>query len=476
MRILFINPVISYEKDEMWGRVKLDMFAEISFIPRLAPMILAALTPKEHDFIYLDEDIEEVDFEKIEADLIGITAMTIQAKRAYYLAEQFRRRGYPVIIGGIHASSCPDEVALHADAVCTGEAENYWEEILKDVAKGSLKKFYHGKEYPKIKKLPLPKVDVINHKAYSAFPIQATRGCPNRCEFCCIELSSGNEYRKKPVWQVVEEIKALEKYNTGSFKKRYYFNDDNLYVDRGYTMELFEGIAPLNIQWMGMGTIDIVKDEEALALIAKSGCRIFYIGFESISEESLKQAKKKYRSINEYKEVAQKLIEQGIIPGGFFVFGFDNDDEHVFRRTADFTIDHHIIISFFNIMTPYPGTSLYERKKSKLIDFDWNHYSSFKCVYEPTLLTPWQLERGLYEASRRVATLEVMKSHMKYFWSHGPWENNPRLKLGERMLLLALALKMRKRVSARKFLAWSAFQYNATDVNQIILTVFYIMI
>ena len=475
MKILFINPVISQERDKMWERVKLEMFTELSFIPRLAPMILAALTPEEHEFTYLDEDVKAIDFERIEADLIAITAMTIQAKRAYYLADRFREMGYPVIIGGIHASSCPEEAALHADAVCTGEAENYWQELLQDAATGQLKKFYHGKDYPKVRQIPIPKMSIINHDAYSAFPIQATRGCPYNCEFCCIKLSSGHEYRKKPVEQVIAEIEECEKLNNGPIKKRYYFNDDNLYVDRDYTMELFKGIAPLNIQWMGMGSVDIAQDEEVLEAIAKSGCRIFYIGFESISEESLKQAHKKCGSIHEYKAVAKKLIKHGIVPGGFFVFGFDNEDEEVFKRTADFTIQNRIIISFFNIMTPYPGTALYERKKDTLIDYDWNHYSSFKCVYQPANLTPAQIEAGLYEASGMAARLDVMKDHMKYFWSHGPWEKNPRLKLRERVLLLVMAVKMRKRVNAKKFLLWSAFQYKAVDLNQIMLSVFYII-
>lgn len=458
----------------MWERVKLDMFGKMSFTPRLAPMILAALTPKEHVFTYLDEDIEEIDYEEIDADLVAITAMTIQAERAYRIADKFRSIGIPVIMGGIHASSCPQEVTQHVDAVCIGEAENYWIELLEDVKNGSLKKFYSGKEYCEVTEIPIPKIDIVNHELYSAFPLQATRGCPNSCEFCCIKLSSGNKYRKKPIEQVVAEIKEFEKYNNGPFKKRYYFNDDNLYVDRAYTLDLFNKIAPLNIQWMGMGSIDIVQDEEVLTAIARSGCRIFYIGFESISEESLKEAKKN-NSVEKYSEVAERLIKHGIIPGGFFVFGFDNDDEGIFHRTTDFTIQNHIIFPFFNILTPYPGTPLYERLKDKLIDYNWNHYSSLKCVYQPGKLTPAQLEAGIYEASYKVAKLEIIKNHMKHFWSHGPWENNPRLKLSERLLLLIVAIKMRRRAEARRFLVWSAFQRDAVDVNQVITSVFYIL-
>ena len=475
MKILLINPAISVESDEIWARaLKLDMLDGMSFIPRLAPMVLASLTPKEHQFVYLDEDLETVDFQKIDADLIAITAMTVQADRAYFLADQFRRLGYPVVIGGIHASSCPEEVALHADAVCTGEAENYWHIVLEDAQKGNLKKFYHGKDYPPVTQLPSPKVDIVNHDLYSVFPLQATKGCPYSCEFCCIKLSSGNKHRRKPVEQVVAEIKELEKHNTGPFKKRYQFMDDNLYVNREYTIELLKAIIPLNIQWMGMGTINIAKDEEVLELITRSGCRAFFIGFESISEESLKEANKKNNSIEDYKVIAEKLIQQGIIPAGFFIFGFDNDDEDSFRRTVDFAVENRIINPLFNILTPFPGTPLYERMKDKIIDKRWCHYGSVKCVFEPAKLTPTQLEIGSYGASYEVAKLDIVKEHMKYFWSHGPWEKNPRLTLRDRILLMIVGLKMWKTKESRNFLFWAACKADATDVYQIISSaVFY---
>jgi radical SAM superfamily enzyme YgiQ (UPF0313 family) len=469
MKILFISPAISVESNEIWARaLKLDILDGMSFIPRLAPMVLASLTPKEYSFTYLDEDIETIDFEQIDADLIAITAMTVQADRAYFLADQFRSLGYPVVMGGIHASSCPEEAALHADTVCTGEAENYWAILLEDATSGKLKKFYHGKDYPPVEKLPSPRVDIVNHEHYSVFPLQATKGCPYSCEFCCIKLSSGNKHRRKPVKQVIAEIKELEKYNNGPFKKRYQFMDDNLYVNREYTIELLTALIPLNIQWMGMGSINISKDEEILELVAKSGCRTFYIGFESISEESLKEANKKNNSIEEYKVIAQKLIEKGIIPAGYFIFGFDNDDENSFKRTVDFAIENRIIQPLFNILTPFPGTALYERMKDKIIDKNWCHYGSVKCVYRPGKLTPRQLEIGSYGASYEVSKLNIVRDHMKYFWSHGPWEKNPRLTLRDRIILLIVASKMKKVKESKRFLIWAAFRYNATDVYQII--------
>jgi radical SAM superfamily enzyme YgiQ (UPF0313 family) len=443
----------------------------MSFIPRLAPMVLAAVTPPEHKLTFLDEEIEELDFKKVKADIIGIMAMSVQAVRAYYLADEFRRRGYTVVIGGIHASSCPDEAMEHVDAVFIGESENSWPAMLEDFKNGRLKKRYDVKDYPPITKLASPKIDVVRHSSYSVLPLQATKGCPYNCDFCCIEFSSGHRYRMKPVEQVVEEIKAYEKLNKRLPKKRYHFNDDNLYVNRDYTIKLFKAIAKLNIQWMGMGSINTIKDDEVIKLMAESGCRNFNVGFESISEENLKQMTKVANSADEFYTASQKLISHGIVPGGYFIFGFDNDDEGSFRRTIDFTIKNHIINPYFQIMTPFPGTQVHERLKDRIFDKLWSHYGSQKCVFYPIKLSPKQLEAGLYSSTGETTNLDTIKEHLKYFWSHGPWKTNPRLTMMERILLRLLALVIWKKEEYREFLLWAAKQPDAVDMYQIVSAV-----
>ena len=473
MKILFINPSIdATAEDQIWASaLKHDLFGDMSFIPRIAPMVLAAVTPPEHSFTYLDEDIEELKFDRIDADLIAITSMTVQAVRAYFLADKFRQMGYTVVMGGIHASSCPEEAATHADAICTGEAESYWPILLDDFANNRLKKEYLSKDYPPVTELVTPKFDIVKHDSYSVLPLQATRGCPYSCDFCCIAFSSGHKYRMKPVEQVVAEIKALEQYNQGPFKKRYHFVDDNLYVNRDYTVSLFKALKELKITWMGMGSLNTVKDAEVVKLMAESGCRSYSVGFESISEESLNEVKKKTNQVEEYITAAQTLISNGIISAGYFIFGFDQDDENSFRRTTEFTIKHHIINPFFNIMTPFPGTQVYERTKDRIFDRNWSHYGSLKCVFTPGKLSPDQLEKGSYWASQEVARLDLLREHLEYFWSHGPWEANPRLKLKERMLLLYLSSRVRDNKEYNKFLKWAAFKRNAVDVYQIASTV-----
>jgi radical SAM superfamily enzyme YgiQ (UPF0313 family) len=276
----------------------------------------------------------------------------------------------------------------------------------------------------------------------------------------------------KPVEQVVEEIKAFEKYNHEVVTKRYHFVDDNLYVNREYTMKLFSAIKDLKINWMGMGSLNIAGDEEVLKLMAESGCRSFLIGYESISEASLQEANKtKANRVTEYKNAANNMIKYGILPGGYFIFGFDSDDEDIFRRTVEYTQTYHIINPYFNILTPFPGTELYERVKSRIFDKQWSHYGSLKCLFKPEGLSPEQVEEGSYWASKQVARLDVIKEQLAYFWSQGPWKSNPRLKFKERMMLRMAGLRLRYNKEYKDFLFWAARQKNAVDMFQSISAV-----
>ncbi|MDR3120361.1 MAG: B12-binding domain-containing radical SAM protein [Clostridiales bacterium] len=474
MKIVFINPVIDKSKDQLiWASALThNLFGRMTVMPKLAPMVLAARTPPQHTVEYIDEDIEDIDVNGIKADLIAITAMTVQIVRAYQLADAFRKRGIKVALGGIHASSCPDEAAQHADAVCVGEADNSWPELIKDLENGCLKPRYDVKDYPPVTELVSPRVDIIKHKFYSMFPVQATKGCPHDCDFCCINFSSGHKYRMKPVEQVVAEIRAFEKYNKEPFRKRYHFVDDNLYVNREYTIKLFTAIKELKIKWMGMGSLNIAGDDEVLRVMAESGCKSFSIGYESISDESLAEANKsRANKVSEYQTAADKLIKHGIIPAGYFIFGFDSDDEEVFARTVAFTRKYHILTPYFNILTPFPGTRLYDRVKERIFDKTWSHYGSLKCVFKPAKLQPEQIEAGSYWASRQAALLDDMKRQLMYFWSQGPWETNPPLRAGERFLLRAIGFKVRRNKQYRDFLVWASKQKNAVDLFQIVMTV-----
>ena len=471
--ILFINPSVDKFTDtKIWASGLMDYInGEKTAMPKLVAMLLAAITPEKHTFTHIDEEVEDIDFDLPNIDLVALTAMTIQADRAYAIAAEFKKRGVKVALGGIHASVLPDEAAMHVDTVFIGEGENTWLPMLEDLERGQLKSLYNAKDYPPVTELISPRVDVIKHERYSMFPIMATKGCPYSCDFCSIQYSSGNKIRMKPVEQVVEEIQAFEKYNTGPIKKRYQFVDDNLYINPKYTKKLFIALRQLGITWQGQGTLNTLKDDVTLRLMAESGCRSFSIGFESISEESLKEVNKTGTNhVEDYDEGIKKLIQHGIAPSGFFIFGFDSDDVTVFEKTVNYIKNSHIICPFFNILTPYPGTRVYDRVKERITDHKWSHYTSIHSVYTPAKMTSEQLESGMHWASYEVASLDTLKKQFEYFWSQGPWEKNPRLTLSERMILLLVALKLGRHKAYKgykKFLFWVATRKKAVDLYTI---------
>ena len=225
-RIVFISPLVYGNCESKTWEPDVMSFLRgkrTSLLPQLAPMILAALTPLKHTFKYIDEEIDEIDFNNIDADLIGLTATTAQADRAYEIAAEFRKRGLKVVMGGIHTTVLPDEATLHVDAICVGEGENIWPAMLEDFEAEVLKPRYDAKDYPPVTKLISPRVDIIKHDRYSMFPLMATKGCPYDCDFCSIRHTSGHKILMKPIEQVMTEIAALEEYNKGPLKKYYMF-------------------------------------------------------------------------------------------------------------------------------------------------------------------------------------------------------------------------------------------------------------
>jgi len=475
-KIVFINPKIRDMKVKIWSSTIMHSLigSSVSSTLSLTSMVLAAITPPEYDFIYIDDELDEIDLQ-MEADLVAITAMTIQANRGYEIADHFRQRGIPVIIGGIHASVLPEEVSQHCDAVMVGEGEHAWLDILKDFERGSLKKIYNGKDYPPVKELISPRIDLVDHDRYLLYPIQATRGCPYDCDFCSVEHSSGHNYRMKPVAQVIAEIKAFEKYNKkklGVYKKSYLFVDDNLYVNRNYIKELFTAMIGLDITWTAQGTINVAFDEEILELMAKSGCRAYGLGLESISEETLKEANKpKINKTNTYDVAFQNLIRHGIVPAGYLIYGFDTDDYQVFERTVDFALKNHLMQPFFNILTPYPGTRVYDKIKAegRIIEENWDRYNSQFSVFTPKQMSAALLEEGAGWSVKKIAEIDVIKKQLDYFWSHGPWPYLRALTRKERLFLVLLGLKLKKYDKEYgKFLFWAARKKNACDFGSIV--------
>ncbi|MCK5554019.1 MAG: radical SAM protein, partial [Deltaproteobacteria bacterium] len=287
--------------------------------------------------------------------------------RAYQIADAYRKKGIRVVLGGIHPTAVPDEAAEHADAVVIGEAEQSWPQLLKDFQRGNLKAFYRQNRLTDLSTLPVPRRDIHGSKGY--FPlgvVQATRGCPYRCEFCSVRTFFGDTFRLRPLNDVISEVKGMR-------HKLLMFNDDNIIGHPGYSRELLQAITPLKKKWMGQASLAGLRDEKTIRLMAQSGCIGLLIGFESIIEKNITSIGKLQNRPSHYMEVINSLHRNGIAIWASFIFGFDYDDPTVFERTVEFAIKAKIFSAVFAMLTPYPGTELYNRMKAegRLTDEKW---------------------------------------------------------------------------------------------------------
>ncbi len=386
-----------------WGKV--SKRGKTGFVRLSLPMI-AALTPSNWEVEILDARITPVDFRK-EVDLVGITAFTAEIPSAYEIADGFKKRGVKVVMGGIHVSFLPEEALEHATSVVIGEAEPVWGELLQDVEKGELKSIYRSNRFIEMAGMSIPRRDLLNRKMYvSCFnTIQATRGCPFHCEYCAVKEFFGQKYRTRPVTEVIDEIREFD-------TRDFFFVDDNITGQPRYAKELFRALIPLKGVWGGQTTINIAKDEELLDLYARSGGKYAFIGFETLSEENLQQINKSWNSPNGYKEAIKRIHKAGINILGSFIFGLDEDDPTVFKKTFDFIMENNIDAAQFHILTPFPGTHLYEamEKAGRILDRDWAKYHTGEVVFRPKKITPDELQRGYWWAYRETYTIRnIMK-------------------------------------------------------------------
>ena len=338
-------------------------------IPNLAFPILASLSPPDVDFSFTDDLLTPIHLEKDlkEVDLVGITVLTKTALRAYEIADVYRKKGIPVVLGGIHPTALPEEAKEHADSVVMGEAEEVWPHLIEDVRMGHLKPFYQQKGYTDLSKVPNPRRDILPKRGYLPLDVvQVTRGCPFRCEFCSVQKFFGETYRFRPIPDVVEEVRRLR-------HRWMMFNDDNIIGNHSYSKELLNALIPLKKKWFGQVSLSGLKAIENVELLAKSGCNSLFIGFESLSKKNLVTSKKFQNDPSEYREIIDTLHRHGIAICGSFVFGFDEDDPSVFEETVSFSIQTKLFSAIFMILTPYPETAFYHRvkKEGRLVQDQW---------------------------------------------------------------------------------------------------------
>lgn len=350
---------------------------------------LAAATPKDVEYQVIDETANQTIPQHSNVNLVVVFASTPDAVHAYHVAESFRRQGISVVLAGLHASFLPDEAAQHADSIMIGEAEGIWETLLDDFRQGELKSRYtnrHAVDLAQLKPFPHDRIDLSRYAELST--VLVSRGCKFQCNYCTVP-GFFPQLRMRPVSAVVDEIRHAG-------LKWVELHADNLIADRNYALELFHALAPLNIYWGGEATLNIAQDEELLAAAAASGCAYLVVGLETPSQSALDGAGKGFILIDRVKENIERLHAYGIAVDSALLFGFDEHDTTIFRRTLEWVDDIQLDVAHTTILTPFPGTPLFQQlqDENRILTTDWRQYDCSHVVFQPKQMSPAQLQEG----------------------------------------------------------------------------------
>ena len=370
-----------------------DPHGSILKLPPLTLLQIAALIPPEHDISVVDESFEEIRFNE-DYDIVFLSFRTINALRAYKIADKFREKGVTVVCGGWHPSAMPDEAKQHADAVVIGEAEGALPELLTDLKNGKIKPFYNAKLVdPAL--IPEPRRDLMKYR-HIIETVQVSRGCPHRCEFCSISnIANGHVYRVRPLENVTEELRKIK-------NKFIVFIDPSLTININYTKNLFNNMRELNKKFACFGNVNVANDDEFLKLASDAGCLGWSIGFESISQESVDGVGKKANRVKEYKKIIKKVHDYNMAVLGSFVFGFDSDTKDIFDATINAIYELELDTVGVNILTPFPGTPLYDRleREGRILTKDWSRYGMRDVVFKPKNMSPEELLEGVKRVTK----------------------------------------------------------------------------
>lgn len=390
MKITFIRPNLSARRSS-------DALEPLCFA------ILKGLTPPDVETVLFDERLEEIPLDD-PTDLVALTVETYTARRAYQIADAYRARGVPVVMGGYHPTFMPQEALQHADAVVQGDAEGLWERVLADARSGRPSGVYRSEHFPSLAGLRFDR-SIFAGKRYGPMTmVQYGRGCKWNCDFCSIRAFYSTNLRQRPVGEVVAELERLQ-------PRHVFLVDDNIFVDIARAKELFRALEPLRVPWSTQVSLDITKDPELVQLMARSGCTIVTIGFESLNEESLLQMNKHWNTkFGGYETAIKRLQDSGIMIYGTFVLGYDHDTTAAFGAAVDFASQNKFMLGNFNPLTPMPGTPLLGRlrREGRMLHDTWwlkDGYTYGTATFRPAMMTADELTRGCFEARREFYAL-----------------------------------------------------------------------
>ena len=393
MRLTLIHPCI--------GRKPGQKYIRTWQMEALSAATLAGLTPKDVEVRFYDDRMETIPFDE-STDLVAISVETYTARRAYQIATEYRKRRVPVVMGGFHATLCPDEVARYAEAVVCGEAEILWPRVIDDARHGRLEKFYRQTGRPSLAEMK-PDRSIFRGKRYLPIGlVEAGRGCHFKCDFCAVQTVFNSTQTRRPIDAIIAEIAQVR-----HERKLFFFVDDNITSNLEQAKEFFRALIPLKIRWVSQSSINAAHDEEFLELLVRSGCQGVLIGFESLNPANLKDMNKAFNTMRGgFEKALANLRRHHIRVYGTFIFGYDRDTPESFAETVDFAKEHALYIAAFNHLTPFPGTPLYARLKAegRLLYENWwldERYSYNRIPFQPRGMTPELLQRNCLEARRK---------------------------------------------------------------------------
>ena len=396
-KVLIVSPTLPRSNGTLVKQRRL-------MLPALNLAVLAALTPDDWEVELVYEPIERVPLDT-DADLVAISGMGVGLWRGLQLADAFRARGKSVAIGGPQATLSPELALAHADAVCVGDADEAWPRMLRDFERGAMERIYRGA--PGAPAFPVPRYDLLTAKRIGRFlPVQVGRGCPHRCDFCSIAAAYGGRYHRREIAEVVRDVRAAISLGY----RKVLLLDDNIAADPAYALRLFAQVEKLGVEWMGQCALSIATAPALLAAAARSGCTTLSFGLESVNQESLDAAGKRFYRVAEYEAAIRAIRAAGIEVSTEMILGLDGDGEDTFERTAEFVLRNRIVLPRFYVLTPVDGTPLHARLRAggRIFDEEPGHYDAATVVFTPARMPPDALQRGYWAVYDRVFALPAI--------------------------------------------------------------------